>query len=559
MLFKNHLLYILFFLLIILSCKKDDEEQVPVANEYSEQVVNDNILLENFLKSHFYNYEDFESNLNSIVKIKIDSISGINQNKTSLYDQVKRKDISIIDANDLPVNHTLYYIIAKQGIKNNKPSIVDSVFVNYEGKLLNGFVFDQRSQPVWFDLSNNFDSTEFLGYNTLESEAKVLAIIVNGRTVDKIYEGNLAELIFNQSPFYAESGGQVGDTGLVIGKDIEFIVNDTKKKMNNYHAHEGIMQKGSIRKNDILNLTINKDNRTSISLNHSSTHLLHEALRRVLGDHVTQKGSQINAKKFRFDFSHNNPIEHNDLLKIESIVNEQINKDSEVLTEILTYDEAIEKGALALFGEKYDDIVRMCIMGENNFSIELCGGTHVKNLGEIGSFKLTSQSSVASGVRRLEAVTGLMVDKSEALIEKILNQKKAKEDKKSNKKSVKTISKNVLNGEILKLGEVSLFFDLVKNIDGRNLRLLIDECKKDYNNSVICIISANVNKVTVAMGVTDDLIDDYDSVELVNIVSEVMKGKGGGGRRDMALAGGTDINMVEEAKKILIKKIENKN
>ena len=418
---------------------------------------------------------------------------------------------------------------------------------------------EKKTEEIWFEVSDICEKTEFLGYDNFEIAAQVLAIISKNKLVDNIEEGEEGILVFNQTPFYAESGGQVGDTGLVIGKDIEFIVNDTKKKMNNYHAHEGIMQKGSIRKNDILNLTINKDNRTSISLNHSSTHLLHEALRRVLGDHVTQKGSQINAKKFRFDFSHNNPIEHNDLLKIESIVNEQINKDSEVLTEILTYDEAIEKGALALFGEKYDDIVRMCIMGENNFSIELCGGTHVKNLGEIGSFKLTSQSSVASGVRRLEAVTGLMVDKSEALIEKILNQKKAKEDKKSNKKSVKTISKNVLNGEILKLGEVSLFFDLVKNIDGRNLRLLIDECKKDYNNSVICIISANVNKVTVAMGVTDDLIDDYDSVELVNIVSEVMKGKGGGGRRDMALAGGTDINMVEEAKKILIKKIENKN
>ena len=418
---------------------------------------------------------------------------------------------------------------------------------------------EKKTEEIWFEVSDICEKTEFLGYDNFEIAAQVLAIISKNKLVDNIEEGEEGILVFNQTPFYAESGGQVGDTGLVIGKDIEFIVNDTKKKMNNYHAHEGIMQKGSIRKNDILNLTINKDNRTSISLNHSSTHLLHEALRRVLGDHVTQKGSQINAKKFRFDFSHNNPIEHNDLLKIESIVNEQINKDSEVLTEILTYDEAIEKGALALFGEKYDDIVRMCIMGENNFSIELCGGTHVKNLGEIGSFKLTSQSSVASGVRRLEAVTGLMVDKSEALIEKILNQKKAKEDKKSNKKSVKTISKNVLNGEILKLGEVSLFFDLVKNVDGKNLRVLIDECKKDYNNSIICIISSDDNKVTIAIGVTNDIIDYYDSVELVNIVSEVMKGKGGGGRKDMALAGGTDINMVDEAKKILIKKIKNKS
>ena len=198
-------------------------------------------------------------------------------------------------------------------------------------------------------------------------------------------------------------------------------------------------------------------------------------------------------------------------------------------------------------------------MGDDNFSIELCGGTHVDSLSEIGSFKLIAQSSVASGIRRLEAVTGSMVDTSEALVDKILTQKKAKEDKKPNKKSAETISKNVLDGEILELGKVSLFFDFVKNVDGKNLRVLIDECKKDYNNSIICIISSDDNKVTIAIGVTSDIIDDYDSVELVNIVSEVMKGKGGGGRRDMALAGGTDINMVDEAKKILIKEIKNKS
>ena len=219
----------------------------------------------------------------------------------------------------------------------------------------------------------------------------------------------------------------------------------------------------------------------------------------------------------------------------------------------------MDKGALALFGEKYEDSVRVLSMGDDNFSIELCGGTHVDSLSEIGSFKLIAQSSVASGIRRLEAVTGSMADTSEALIEKILTQKKAKEDKKSNKKSVETVSKNVLDGEILELGKVSLFFDFVKNVDGKNLRVLIDECKKDYNNSIICIISSDDNKVTIAIGVTNDIINYYDSVELVNIVSEVMKGKGGGGRRDMALAGGTDINMVDEAKKILIKEIKNKS
>ena len=418
---------------------------------------------------------------------------------------------------------------------------------------------EKKTEEIWFEVSNINEGTEFLGYENFEASAQVISIISNNKLVEKIEEGEEGILVFNQTPFYAESGGQVGDIGIIFDENTEFVVTDTKKKMNNFHAHFGYIKKGIIEKNNVLSLKINKDNRNNISFNHSSTHLLHEALRRVLGEHVTQKGSQINAKKFRFDFSHNNPLDYNDLIKIESIVNEQIDKNTNVVTEILTYDEAIKRGALALFGEKYGEIVRMCTMGEDNFSIELCGGTHVQSLGEIGSFKLISQSSVASGIRRLEAVTGSMVDKSEALIEKLLIQKKAKEDKQSNKKSPEIVSKEVLDGEIIKLGEVSLFFNFVKNIDGKNLRFLIDECKKDYDNSVICIISSVDNKVTIAIGVTHDVINDYDSVELVNIVSEVMRGRGGGGRRDMALAGGTDINMIEEAKKILIKKIENKS
>ena len=418
---------------------------------------------------------------------------------------------------------------------------------------------EKKTEEIWFEVSNINEGTEFLGYENFEASAQVISIISNNKLVEKIEEGEEGILVFNQTPFYAESGGQVGDIGIIFDENTEFVVTDTKKKMNNFHAHFGYIKKGIIEKNNVLSLKINEDNRNNISFNHSSTHLLHEALRRVLGEHVTQKGSQINAKKFRFDFSHNNPVDYNDLIKIESIVNEQIDKNTNVVTEILTYDEAIKRGALALFGEKYGEIVRMCTMGEDNFSIELCGGTHVQSLGEIGSFKLISQSSVASGIRRLEAVTGSMVDKSEALIEKLLIQKKAKEDKQSNKKSPEIVSKEVLDGEIIKLGEVSLFFNFVKNIDGKNLRFLIDECKKDYDNSVICIISSVDNKVTIAIGVTNDVINDYDSVELVNIVSEVMRGRGGGGRRDMALAGGTDINMIEEAKKILIKKIENKS
>ena len=418
---------------------------------------------------------------------------------------------------------------------------------------------EKKTDEIWFEVLDINKKTEFLGYKESELSAQVVSIISNGKLVNKIEEGDEGILIFNRTPFYAESGGQVGDIGIISGNGTEFNVTDTKKKINSFHAHIGILKKGQIQKNDILNLCINQNHRNKIKLNHSSTHLLHEALRQVLGEHVTQKGSQVTSKKLRFDFSHNNPLEYDDLLKIESIINEQINSNSKVKTEILSYEKAVEKGALALFGEKYEDSVRVLSMGDDNFSIELCGGTHVDSLSEIGSFKLIAQSSVASGIRRLEAVTGSMADTSEALIEKILTQKKAKEDKKSNKKSAETVSKSVLDGEILELGKVSLFFDFVKNVDGKNLRVLIDECKKDYNNSIICIISSDDNKVTIAIGVTSDITDDYDSVELVNIVSEVMKGKGGGGRRDMALAGGTDINMVDEAKKILIKEIKNKS
>ena len=242
--------------------------------------------------------------------------------------------------------------------------------------------------------------------------------------------------------------------------------------------------------------------------------------------------------------------------KLKKLSIEQIKSKSKVTTEILSYDEAVEKGALALFGEKYDDKVRVLSMGKDNFSTELCGGTHVDTLEEIGSFKLIAQSSVASGIRRLEAVTGKMVNSTETLLEKILKQKKIKEDKKSNKKTEETISKKILDGEIIKLGEVSLFFDSLKNVSGKNLRSLIDECKKDYEKSIICLISSEEKKITIAIGVTNDIVNDYDSVELVNVVSETMKGKGGGGRRDMALAGGTDLNKIDDAKKILINKIK---
>ncbi len=418
---------------------------------------------------------------------------------------------------------------------------------------------EKKTEEVWFEVSNKNEKTEFMGYVNNEISAQVVSIITDGKIVEKLKEGEEGILVFNQTPFYAESGGQVGDIGLISSKNIEFSVIDTQKKMNGYHAHVGILKKGIIKNNDILNLCINQDHRREVKLNHSSTHLLHEALRRVLGKHVTQKGSQVTSHKLRFDFSHNGPVDYDDLVKVETIINNEIKNNSEVKTEILSYEKAVEKGALALFGEKYEDSVRVLTMGENNFSTELCGGTHVQSLKEIGSFRLISQSSVASGIRRLEAVTGDKVNSSELLIDKILKQKDIKEEKRSFKKITKNISKDILNGEIVVVNNINLYFDVLENVDGKNLRILIDACKKDYKKSVICLISSDEKKVIIAMGITDDILKKFDAIDLVNTVSKIMKGKGGGGRKDMALAGGSDINMVEQAKKRLIEKIEKIN
>ena len=292
--------------------------------------------------------------------------------------------------------------------------------------------------------------------------------------------------------------------------------------------------------------------------NHSATHLLHEALRRVLGPHVTQKGSQVSSQKLRFDFSHPKALTKEELQNVELKINQLILEDSSVMTEVLPYEEAIKKGALALFGEKYDDEVRVLSMGNDSFSVELCGGTHVKSLNDIGLFKLISQSSVASGIRRIEAKTGDEASSSISIIEKMSFDSQNKE-KKSNKNKAEKISKSILNGKILDINDIKFYHDILEDIDGKNLRSLIDECKKDLGSGIICLISRDNKKATIAIGVTNDLLDIFDSVQLVRIASEKMSGKGGGGRPDMALSGGSEPNKAEEAIEVLIKKIKEKN
>ena len=416
----------------------------------------------------------------------------------------------------------------------------------------------KKTEEIWFDVSDISKPTEFLGYVENESMGEVSAIIIDGKISKKISEGDEGAIVLNQTPFYAESGGQLGDEGLIFSNNVNFIVTDTKKKINGVYAHFGKLIKGNIFNGDVLNLKIDTDNRKKIMANHSATHLLHEALRRVLGPHVTQKGSQVSSQKLRFDFSHPNALTKEELQNVELKINQLILEDSSVMTEVLPYEEAIKKGALALFGEKYDEEVRVLSMGNDSFSVELCGGTHVKSLNDIGLFKLISQSSVASGIRRIEAKTGDEASSSISIIEKMSFDSQNKE-KKSNKNKAEKISKSILNGKILDINDIKFYHDILEDIDGKNLRSLIDECKKDLGSGIICLISRDNKKATIAIGVTNDLLDIFDSVQLVRIASEKMSGKGGGGRPDMALSGGSEPNKAEEAIEVLIKKIKEKN
>ena len=415
---------------------------------------------------------------------------------------------------------------------------------------------DNKTDEIWFEVSNNCSATEFLGYKNMQSAAEIVAIVCDNKISKKIKVGDEAILVFNQSPFYAESGGQIGDIGFASNNEFVFRISDTQKKLNNIYAHYGVVEEGSISVGDKVNLEIESDHRQMVTCNHSATHLLHEALRRVLGSHVTQKGSLVSAEKLRFDFSHQKSLVSEEILEIQKLINKHIRCNSSVKVEILSFDDAVNSGALALFGEKYDEEVRVLTMGEDSFSKELCGGTHVNNLGEIGELKIVSQSSVASGIRRIEAVTGIAADNSLSLIQRIQENEKRKNDKKKLKVKKQIVSKNILNGRTEKFGKLNLFFDKLEEVDTKNLRQLVDECKKDIGSGIVCLIASYEGKSSIAIGVTNDLLNNYNAVDLVNIGSEILGGKGGGGRKDMALAGANDISKSEVVFEQLLKEIK---
>ena len=452
---------------------------------------------------------------------------------------------------------------------------------------------DKSLEEKWFKVSEQLNPTEFLGYEFDKLEGVILKISIGKNFVNEAKTGDEVEIVTNQTPFYAESGGQVGDQGTISSNDCEVVINDTQKKMGDLHVHYGKIKKGSLKINKSVNLEIDVQRRNNARAYHSATHLLHEALRRTLGKHVTQKGSLVSSEKLRFDFSHNKPIEKIEIEKIEKYVNDMVNTAADVKTRIMTPKEAVEKGALAMFGEKYGEEVRVLSMGKDNggyFSTELCGGTHVRNTKDIGKFKIISQSSIAAGVRRVEALRdkqledyekSLKKDKSTKektlkeqidLIKKELLNYKAKPDyndelelseniKNLNRQLEKIKIQNIIkdkNKNVIKdkkIGSFILRHQVLTDFPTKELRNIVDQSKKDIKTGIVVGFCTFEDKVGVAVGVTNELTEKYDAVALVKIASEILGGKGGGGRKDFAQAGGTNKNKIAEAFKTLSEKI----
>ena len=443
---------------------------------------------------------------------------------------------------------------------------------------------DSAVDDIWFGIKDQLSATEFLGYETNQAEGVVLSLLKDNKEVDQLNSGDEGIIIVNQTPFYGESGGQVGDKGEIISGEFKFEVSDVQKKLGDLFVHYGTVKSGSIKLNQNVEMKIDVSRRDNIRAYHSATHLLHESLRRVLGSHVTQKGSLVEPDRLRFDFSHMKPISPDEINKIEDLVNSMVEKKSDVKTRLMTPKEAVDNGALALFGEKYGDEVRVLSMGDEDneyFSTELCGGTHIRNIGDIGKFKIVSQSSIAAGVRRVEALrdkqladylknkeklSGLSAQKDEETI-KDLSEKIIKLGDKPNldnkdqkglikdlskqlehlnvKSILEDVSKNMIKDETINGTKVRL--QKVEDLPPKDLRKLVDIGKKILGDGIVIVFASKDDKVGLAVGVTDKLIEKYDAVKFAKLGSEIIGGKGGGGRKDFAQAGGQDTNKIEEA------------
>jgi alanyl-tRNA synthetase len=437
---------------------------------------------------------------------------------------------------------------------------------------------DTASEAIWFPLHEKLGATEFLGYETETAEGVVGALVKDGGAVDQLKTGESGAIVLNQTPFYAESGGQVGDTGMMTSDGVRFRVTDTQKKAGDLFVHLGTVEQGTLKVGTALQLDVDHSRRASIRAHHSATHVLHEALRQVLGDHIAQRGSLVAPDRLRFDFVHQKPITAEELSRVEDIANNVVLENDEVTTRLMGVDEAREAGARALFGEKYGDEVRVVSMGKTarehganalGWSVELCGGTHVKRTGDIGLISITGEGAVSSGVRRIEALTGnyarkhandmmqlaktaaselrSTVDEMPARITALMDERKKLERELSDarKKLAMGGGAAASNGSgaagVREVGNVKLMARAVEGIEMKDLKSLADDGKKQLGSGVVAIVGVTEDgKAGVVVGVTADLTSRYNAVELVRVASEALGGKGGGGRPDMAQAGGPD-------------------
>lgn len=438
---------------------------------------------------------------------------------------------------------------------------------------------DEGNEKLWFDLEEEHGATEFLGYKSEESEAQILAIVKDGELVDTAHAGDDVLVLLNQTPFYAESGGQVGDTGVITDEDgFVLDVTDTKKKVGKLFVHQAKVTKGDVKVGANVKASVNHDRRADVMAHHSVTHLLHEALRQVLGDHVAQKGSLQGEDRTRFDIAQPVQITPEQISEIEAIVNNEILANTPVETRVMGIDEAMESGARALFGEKYGDEVRVVSMGttavgaNHPFSVELCGGTHVKNTGEIGLFKIIGESAVSAGVRRVEGLAGRAalryLAQQSALLQEVSHTLKAGEDevlgrikslqddRKKMEQEISSLRRQLATGggagasandDVKEINGVKFLAKVLEDFPAKDLKPMADELKQKLGSGVVALIATNEGKASIVVAVTEDLTEKISAVDLVRVGAEALGGKGGGGRPDMAQAGGPDASTANDA------------
>jgi alanyl-tRNA synthetase len=434
----------------------------------------------------------------------------------------------------------------------------------------------KASDDLWFDLAEEFGSTEFTGYSGDEGEGAVLAIVRDGQRVERAEIGETVEILLNQTPFYGESGGQIGDTGkLTTLKGFEGEVIDTSKPLGKLHVLKTVVTKGELAVGETVHQLVDAERRDRVRANHSATHLLHAALRHRLGDHVTQKGSLVAPDYFRFDFSHPKALTREEIDDVEAEVNAQIRGNEPVTTRLMTPDEAIAAGAMALFGEKYGDEVRVLSMGrdsESDYSVELCGGTHVRALGDIQLLKIVSESAVSSGVRRIEALTGEAArqwlnerdsrlreaaaalksapDEVPARVAALVEERKRLEKELADAKWVLAMGGGAAKDDVAGPEDVNghkFLGQVVEGLDPKDLRSTVDTMKQRVGSGIAALVAVNDGRASVAVGVTDDLVAQVSAVDLVKAAVAALGGQGGGGRPDMAQGGGPDGSKANEA------------